>query len=150
MNYKDIKMSVEKRLSNFIPISRDLFEHYLWEESRVYSRFEAWLYLLNQACQEENKTVLDRGNLIEIKKGQIYTSRRELSMIFRWSIGKTIKFIDLLFVDGMISMEECQDTKKSILTISHLSEKNKDNLHGVYPTYNIKKDKVKNKLSQYE
>ena len=42
----------------YIPISRRLFEHQLWCEERIYSRFEAWLDLIQSARFEDTKQLI--------------------------------------------------------------------------------------------
>lgn len=117
-------MSEAKKLSNFIPINRDLFEHSLWVEERAFSRFEAWLYLLKEARFEDTK-VLDKGQFVEVKRGQIYASYRFLANAFGWSTKKIRNFMKLLISDNMVKVETHKKTKQSLITITK------------YDTYNV-------------
>lgn len=113
----------EDILSNFIPINRELFEHYLWCEEREYSRFEAWLYLLKEARFEDTK-VLDKGKLVIVKRGQIYASIRFLSTAFGWSTKKVGNYIQMLEVDKMVKRETVKETGQSIITICNYDKYN--------------------------
>lgn len=116
-------MNEERKLTNFIPINRQIFKHYLWNEKRSYSRFEAWLYLLKEA-RFENSKILDGGHLVEVKRGQIYVSIRFLSKAFGWTKKKIEVFLTLLESDNMIKKESDKGTGQSILTICNYDEYN--------------------------
>lgn len=70
----------------YIPISRRLFEHQLWCEERIYSRFEAWLDLIQSARFEDTKQLI--GNrFIEVKRGQILA----FIAVFSWVVGSGLQ-----------------------------------------------------------
>lgn len=115
----------EHLLTNFIPINRDLFDHHLWNEKREYSRFEAWLYLIKEARFEDSK-VLDKGRLVEIKRGQVYVSIRFLAEAFCWSRKKVETFLKLLENDKMIEKETHKETGQNIITLSNYDKYNID------------------------
>lgn len=113
----------ENLLSNFIPVNRELFEHYLWCEEREYSRFEAWLFLLKEARFEDTK-VLDKGKLVIVKRGQIYASIRFLSTAFGWSTKKVGNYLQMLETDKMVKRETVKETGQSVLTICNYDKYN--------------------------
>lgn len=113
----------EDLLTNFIPINRELFEHYLWCEEREYSRFEAWLYLLKEARFEDTK-VLDKGKLVTVKRGQFYASIRFMATAFGWSTKKVGNYLQMLETDMMIKRETVKETGQSILTICNYDKYN--------------------------
>lgn len=113
----------ENLLSNFIPLNRELFEHYLWCEEREYSRFEAWLFLLKEARFEDTK-VLDKGKLVIVKRGQIYASIRFLATAFGWSTKKVGNYIQMLETDKMIKRETVKETGQSVLTVCNYDKYN--------------------------
>jgi hypothetical protein len=115
----------EHFLTNFIPINRDLFDHHLWNEEREYSRFEAWVYLIKEARFEDSK-VLDRGRLVEIKRGQVYASIRFLAEVFSWSRKRVETFIKLLENDKMIIRETHKETGQNVITLSNYDKYNMD------------------------
>lgn len=107
----------------YIPISRRLFEHQLWCEERVFSRFEAWLDILQSARFEDTKQLI--GNrLIEVKRGQVLVSLRFLSGRWQWSTKKVNNFLDLLIQDKMITKETPKETGQTVLTICNYDKYN--------------------------
>lgn len=107
----------------YIPISRRLFEHQLWCEERIYSRFEAWLDLIQSARFEDTKQLI--GNrFIEVKRGQILASLRFLAGRWQWSTKKVNSFLDLLIQDKMIIKETPKETGQTVITICNYDKYN--------------------------
>ena len=98
----------------FIKLYRQVQDHWIYDEKRKFSKFEAWVDMIMQANHQDNKFVL--GNeLVEVKKGQFITSIRKLGERWDWSNTKITNFLDLLKSDGMIDYKK--DTKKTVVTI---------------------------------
>lgn len=107
----------------YIPISRRLFEHHLWCEERIFSRFEAWLDILQSARFEDTKQLI--GNrLIEVKRGQMPVSLRYLASRWQWSTKKVGTFLELLIQDGMITKETSKGTGQTVITICNYDKYN--------------------------
>lgn len=107
----------------YIPISRRLFEHHLWCEERIFSRFEAWLDILQSARFEDTKQLI--GNrLIEVKRGQMLVSLRYLAARWQWSTKKVGTFLELLIQDGMIVKETPKETGQTVITICNYDKYN--------------------------
>ena len=101
-------------MEGWIKQHRKILDHYLFKEKRVFSKYEAWNYILLMANHKDNKFLL--GNeLIDLKAGQFVTSQSKLMEIFSWSKSKLKNFFSLLEKDNMIKIET--DTKKTTLTI---------------------------------
>lgn len=101
-------------MQGWIKLHRKVKEHWIYQEKRVFSKFEAWIDLLTRANHKDNKVVL--GNeLIDIKKGELITSIRKLCDEWKWSNTKVISFLNLLQKDEMIVYKS--DTKKTVVTI---------------------------------
>jgi hypothetical protein len=112
-------------INNYIPVSRKLFEHHLWCEERVYSRFEAWLDLLQSTRFEDTKLLI--GNRwIEVKRGQNLVSLRYLSGRWQWSTKKVNAFLELLIHDAMIKKETPKETGQTVITICNYEKYNPD------------------------
>ena len=110
-------------MNYYIPISRRLFEHQLWCEERVFSRFEAWLDILQSARFEDTKQLI--GNrLIEVKRGQMLVSLRFLAGRWQWSTKKVNAFLDLLIQDKMIIKETPKETGQTVITICNYDKYN--------------------------
>lgn len=107
----------------YIPISRRLFEHPFWCEERTYSRFEAWLDLIQSARFEDTKQLI--GNrMIEVKRGQALVSLRFLAGRWQWSTKKVNSFLDLLIQDKMIIKETPKETGQTVITICNYDKYN--------------------------
>lgn len=107
----------------YIPISRRIFEHQLWCEDRVFSRFEAWLDIIQSARFEDTKQLI--GNrLIEVRRGQMLVSLRYLAGRWQWSTKKVNAFLDLLIQDKMIIKETPKETGQTVITICNYDKYN--------------------------
>ncbi|HBC94354.1 MAG TPA: Replication protein O [Pelotomaculum sp.] len=98
----------------WIKLHRKIIEHAFFQERRVFSRFEAWLYFILQANHADNK-VLFGNEIIEVKRGSFITSKRKLCELFKWSNTKLDNFLNLLEFEKMIVQNS--DTKKTALTL---------------------------------
>lgn len=100
-----------KGSEGFIPISRKLFNNFLWEEKREFSRAEAWIDLLQLARFEANSTKeIINGRVIEYERGERPLSLRLLADRWKWSKNRVDKFLDLLVSERMITKRTVQGT----------------------------------------
>lgn len=101
---------VDDKLSNFIPISRKLFEHEFWQEDRSFSKFEAWLDLLQSARYDEDfRSEWINGKEIKYGRGQLIASFRYLQKRWNWgSITKVERFLNVLKNKDMVVSEKGQ------------------------------------------
>jgi len=110
-------------INNYIPISRKLFEHQFWCEERVYSRFEAWIDILQSTRFEDTKLLI--GNrFIEVKRGQFTVSLRYLAERWKWSTKKVNNFLDLLILAKMIIKETPKETGQTVITVCNYERYN--------------------------
>lgn len=107
----------------YIPISRRLFEHPFWCENRTFSKFEAWLDVL-QSARFENSKQLVGNRLIEVKRGQFPVSLRFLAGRWGWSTKKVNSFLDCLMHDKMIAKKTHKETGQTIITICNYDKYN--------------------------
>ena len=103
-------------MQGWISIHRQIKEHWLYQEKRTFSKYEAWLDLLMTVNHADNKFVLG-SELVEVKRGSTITSIRKLCDAWGWSNTKVKKFLDLLQADKMIAYKS--DTKKTLLSIEN-------------------------------
>jgi hypothetical protein len=89
-------------------------EHPFYEEERVFSRHEAWEYLLLNANHSDNKVMID-GKMVTVERGSFISSIRKFQERWKWSNTKAIQFLDMLESEGMIIRKS--DTKKTVITI---------------------------------
>lgn len=100
----------------WIKLHRKIQNHWLYQEKRKFSKFEAWIDLLMMVNHEDAKVVL--GNeIIEVKRGQRITSIRQLCEKWGWSNTKVTQFLKLLQNDGMVAVKS--DSKKTLITINN-------------------------------
>lgn len=100
--------------SGWIKLHRQIMDHPFYEESRIFSRHEAWEYLLLNANHAPGKVLFD-GQLIEVERGSFITSIRKLQERWKWSNTKVVRFLDVLEMEGMASVK--RDTKKTVISI---------------------------------
>jgi hypothetical protein len=93
----------------FVRIPRAIVNGPFGLEKRVYSKFEACIDLINMArySTSEKKEYVG-GKLITWGRGQVAASYRYLAVRWRWSVNKVQRFMDLLIVDEMISVDHSQ------------------------------------------
>lgn len=105
-------------MEGWIKYHRKIINHFLFKEDRVFSKFEAWTYLLFSANHKECKVVL--GNeIINLNAGEFVTSQLKLMELFKWSKSKLRGFLLLLEKEDMISVKS--DKKKTTISIVNYS-----------------------------
>jgi hypothetical protein len=79
----------------------------LWLEKRVWSRAEAWLYLLSIAAYGPHDKPLRGGRYVHLERGEFYASLRFLGRRWGWSKNKVAKFLsDLVSILERISHQK--------------------------------------------
>lgn len=102
------------KLGGWIKLHRKIREHWIYQEDRTFSKYEAWLDLIMLANHKDKKTLVD-NELLDVKRGQFVTSIRKLSKRWKWSNTKVKNFLELLKEDEMIKFKS--DTKKTAVSI---------------------------------
>ena len=98
----------------WIKLHRQLQDHWLWKEKRVFSKAEAWLDLLMSANHSSNDIVI-KNIILTCLPGQTLQSLETLSKHWGWSRSKVKRFLDLLSKRGKI--ETANETVTSRITI---------------------------------
>src|SRR5699024_1503083 len=101
-------------MHGWIKLHRRIQNHWIYQEDRVFSRYEAWIDLIMMANHAAKRILVD-NDLISVDKGQLITSIRRLCDKWKWSNTKVINFLKLLEQDSMIKFES--DTKKTVINI---------------------------------
>lgn len=86
--------------SGWIKIFRSLLDNELWMRSEPFDCRSAWIDLLLMANFKENSVPTKRG-IVNVKRGEIYTSIGFLAKRWRWSPNKVRRFIGTLNELGM-------------------------------------------------
>ena len=103
------------RVQGWIPVHRQLQDHWLWKE-KPFSKGQAWIDMLMLANHDDKKFLL--GNeLVEVKSGSFITSELKLMERWGWSKEKTRNFLKLLQQDGMITKKS--DRKKTTIIVEN-------------------------------
>jgi len=91
----------------YIPLKRRFFNHKFWTEDRVYSKAEAWLDLIQAARFEvsQGKQLIGM-KMILWNRGELVASVRYLSVRWKWSLGKVMRFLELLEDEMMITRRQ--------------------------------------------
>jgi hypothetical protein len=115
----------ESKLSNYIPINRQLFHHSFWKEDRPFSRFEAWLDLIRTARFEitEARELID-GKMVKWNRGELPASLRYLAERWKWSKNKVDSFLKLLENEQMIVKRTAEGTGKTIISLCNYESYN--------------------------
>ncbi|WP_242730359.1 hypothetical protein [Bacillus altitudinis] len=104
--------------TGWIKLHRAIRNHWLYEEDRTFSRYEAWLDLLMMANHTDAKVTLGL-EIVEVPEGSFITSELKLMARWKWGKVKTRNFLKLLEDDGMIIKKS--DRKKTTITICNYS-----------------------------
>lgn len=100
----------------WIKLQRKILDHWIYNEKRKFSKFEAWIDLLLMVNHEDKKVAF--GNeIINVKRGQRVTSIRQLCERWGWSNTKVTQFLKLLQIEGMTTVTS--DNKKTLITITN-------------------------------
>ena len=91
-------------MDGWISLHRKILENPILNRSRVYSNFEAWIWLLLKANHKDNKFMLG-SELVKVKKGSMITSQKKLCRQFRWGSTKLRNFLKVLQKDKMILLK---------------------------------------------
>lgn len=86
----------------YVKINRTIQDNWVWK-NKPFSRGQAWVDLIMLA-NHSNVKDMNRGRLVEYKRGVVHHSILELSELWGWSRGKTKRFLNELEEDGMVSV----------------------------------------------
>ena len=140
-------------MEGWISLHRKILENPILNRSRVYSNFEAWIWLLLRANHKDNKFVLG-SEVVQVKKGQMITSQKKLCLQFKWGNSKLRTFLKVLQSDNMIELKST--SKATWITINNycrlqdkqITNKSKTNQKQIaaklQPNTNNKDNKVNN------
>ena len=83
----------------YIKLYRQIWANEFWKE-KPFSRAQAWIDLLLKANYSDNKVII-KGNVVELKRGQLLRGVDNLALEWGWSRGKVRRFLDTLNRQGM-------------------------------------------------
>lgn len=111
-------------VTNYIPISRKIFEHEFWKEDRVFSKAEAWIDLLRSVSWDNDNSAIVNGKWVKWQRGQMPVSLRFLGSRWKWSRSKVSLFLENLRRENMIEIVTAKETAISVLTVCKYGDYN--------------------------
>jgi len=97
----------------FIAIDRQIKSHWLYEQ-KPFCKLAAWYDLLLKASYKDEAKVI--GNVtVEVKRGDVIVSLRQLASDWGWSTKKVSNFLSLLENDAMIETKKGAKKKHIII-----------------------------------
>ena len=91
-------------MEGWISLHRKILDNPILNRSRIYSNFEAWIWLLLKANHQDNKFMLG-SELVKVEKGSMITSQKKLCKQFRWGNTKLRNFLKVLQKDKMLLLK---------------------------------------------
>jgi hypothetical protein len=104
-------------MSGWIKLHRQMLESDLWK-SEPFTRAQVWIDLLLLANHSKG-FIRARGVRIDVDRGQVGMSQVVLSKRWKWSRGKTKRFLDELEMDQQIVQQK--NNVSSLITITNYS-----------------------------
>lgn len=98
----------------WISIHRKITDHWLYQEKRTFSKFEAWLDILMEVNHSEVKTTI-QNKLFTVKIGQSINSLDTWSKRWNWNKSRVRRFLKMLEDDKMIRLRN--EFKTTRLTV---------------------------------
>jgi hypothetical protein len=111
---KEDKCVGEVIMQGWIKLYRQIQDHWLYKEKRIFSKYEAWIDLLMMASHKDTKCI-HGTKLIELEKGNFVTSELKLMERWKWGKSKLRSYLELLEKDRMIIKNS--DRKKTTIII---------------------------------
>lgn len=160
-------MSLDSKKKSFVKLSRAIFDSKEWNEKREFSKFEAFLDLIQSAeYKKEGSVISYNGSKIKIERGQQFATLSYLQNRWNWSSrGKVDKYLKSLKNRNTLETEKRQ--QGNILTLvnydsyngKETDEKQKGNTLETNPRreeekkeeyYYIIDEKLKLSMDEYE
>lgn len=83
---------------------RKMLKHEFWKERRVFSRAEAWIWMLCEA-RWKPEVMFVASVPVHCERGEFAYSLRYLARAWGWSLGRVVRFLEALKVGTQIDTE---------------------------------------------
>ncbi len=84
----------------------DFFRYLQERPSQRFSRFEAYIYMLDKACANYRPSNIEKKWIPSIKGGQFFTTKTELAADWHWHRATVRDFLDKLVAFGCLVIED--------------------------------------------
>lgn len=141
--------------NGWIKLHRQLQETKLWKRKEPFDMRSAWVDLLMKVNFDDQKIILNKRAVI-VKRGQTFTSVRNLAERWHWSKGRVTTYLKLLEELEMVTVD--RTTEGTLITVVNYSfyqgdtdtnrDSNKDTTKDT--TKDTNRDKNKNNKNKKE
>lgn len=100
-----------------ITLHNSFSEHWMFQENRTFSRFEAWCDLLFLTADKDTEVII-RGTIFQIQKGQLIASLDQLAKRWKWDRNKVYRYLILLEKKNMIKRGSREKTEQITICYS--------------------------------
>ena len=90
-------------MKKYAKICQEILTHPLLDEDIPYSKREAWIWLIQNACYSNHSRSFN-GKQIDLKRGQFVTTSYKLARAWKWNQSKVKRFLRDLVDDLMINL----------------------------------------------
>ena len=98
----------------WIALHRSIWDNDLWKEIEPFDKRSAWIDLLLMANHESNSVKVGM-QVVQIERGQLFTSVRKLADRWHWNRPKVERYLDFLCETRMLT--KCATQNGTLLTI---------------------------------
>lgn len=103
----------------WIKVNRKVMDNEIWESKEPFDRRSAWIDLLLLANHDDHN-IMYRGQIIEVKRGQVNRSIDWLAKRWKWSRNKARGYLQALQSAKMVTTEST--TQGTTITIENYSK----------------------------
>jgi DNA-binding transcriptional regulator YhcF (GntR family) len=103
----------------YIKLHRKIWDNPIFCSGERFDRRSAWIYLLTRANYEKGSFVAN-GRIRHLQRGQMFTSIRHLSQIWRWDKTTVSRFLSDMETEKMITLNRTQSG--TLITIINYSK----------------------------
>ena len=103
----------------YIKLYRKIWENDYLNSGERFTRMHAWIWLLTHANYKEG-SFMKNGHMVHIKRGQLFTSIRHLSLTFGWDPKTVVRFLGYMEMEKMITVTGMQ--RGTLITINKYND----------------------------
>lgn len=107
--------------TGWIKVHRKVLDNFLYQERRVFSKFEAWFDILLNVNYQHGECLIEERT-IECERGQSLLSMKSWGERWSWDKSKVNRFLKVLKEKGMIELENLHTTTR--LTVVNYEDYN--------------------------